>query len=143
MPKKTVGPRISEKTATWYETNFATRGTGAEFILEAFPMLYKRALGELNGKFTANELSLLIDTYNSTGIHPSFLGQGLELSAHDSMALDHTDEKWNVDRESLLTKIKALSLFDQACLEIWLRAFWESGEWEKDGGLEKWVAQIA
>ena len=143
MKKITVGPRLSDEAAKWYESNFDTRGGGAEFILEAFPILYKRTLGELRGKFSAGEISLLIDTFNSTMITPRLLGQSLELCADDSMRLDRTDEKWSVAPSAFLAKLRALTHFERSCLEIFVRAFWESGEWEKPSGLEDWAAQIA
>ena len=93
MKKITVGPRLSDEAAKWYESNFDTRGGGAEFILEAFPILYKRTLGELRGKFSAGEISLLIDTFNSTMITPRLLGQSLELCADDSMRLDRSHNR--------------------------------------------------
>lgn len=143
MKKITVGPRLSVEAGKWYASNFSSRGGGAEFVLEAFPTLYKHALAGLRGKFSPGEISLLLDTFNSTMITPHFLGQSVQLCADDSMRLDRTDKKWSVTPETFLSKIRSLTHFEKSCLEIFVRAFWESGEFEKPGGLENWVAQIA
>jgi len=140
---KKIGPRLSDQAAEWYEKNFATRGGGAEFILEAFPTLWKQTLAELRGKFTVGEINLLIDTFNSTLLAPNLLGQHVELCAHDSMRLDGSDEKWGVAHDEFMAKLKNLSLFEKACLEIFVRAFWESGEWENPDGVDSWVGKIA
>ena len=135
-----VGPRISNSASAWLEANFSSRGAGAEYVLECFPELYRRALHDLVGHFTAGELSLLVDTFNATMLVPQIVGQHLEISAHDSMLLDHTDGKWGADADDLLAKIRALTLFERACLEIWVKALWEQAEHDN---LEEWVARLA
>jgi hypothetical protein len=135
-----LGPRVSDSAAAWLEYNFSSRGAGAEFVLEAFPELYRRALHSLKGRFSAGELSLMVDMLNATWIMPNLAGQHLEICASDSMALDGTDVKWGVDRAPFLAKIKALSLFERACLEIWCRAFWEQ---DTHDNLEVWIEKLS
>jgi hypothetical protein len=132
-----IGPRISESAGAWLGQNFSSRNAGAEYVLEAFPECYRRTMYDLKGRFSAGELSLLIDTFNSTMLSPRLAGQHLALSAHDSMILDGTDQKWSVDREGFEAKIAALSFFECAALEIWVKAFWEQHE---KNNLEEYVA---
>lgn len=145
MPK--ISPRISTTTAIWLEELWGTKNAGAEFLLEALPQLYRRCMAELHGKFTGNELALLIDTFNSTMLSPSLLGQQLEFCAEDSMDLDHTHTKWDVDRNDFMSQIITLTLFERACLEIFVKGYWENqtnGEGiKKPGSLEQWVGRIA
>lgn len=142
-----LGPRISESAEKWLTENFETKNAGGEFVLEAFPALYKRGLAELRGKFSGNELALLVDTFNSTMIYPPHVGQSVELCAADSMDLDGTDAKWGVEREVFLEKLAALTFFEKACLEIFVKSFWSSpttgGALKNPGALEAWVEQIA
>jgi hypothetical protein len=135
-----IGPRISESAAAWLGQNFSSRNAGAEYILEAWQELYRRAMHNLKGHFTTGELSLMIDTFNSTALTPRLAGQHLALSAHDSMVLDGTDVKWGVDRESFEIKIAGLDIFACACMEIWVKAFWEQSE---HNNLEEYVSRLA
>ena len=140
MPKK-ITARLTDSTEQFYARNFRNKTGGAEFVLDAFPVLYKRALADLRGKFSPGEISLMLDAFNSTFVDPRQLGQHLELCASDSMALERTDEKWGVDPPVFIAKIRGLTFFERACLEIFVRAFWESGEWEKSSTLA-WISRI-
>lgn len=139
-----VGPRISSKNAEWLEHHFGNRNKGAEYLLGAFPELYRRCISdELRGTFTVSELSLLLDTFNATMLIPQLAGQHLLVSAKDAIRLDQLDKKWDVDAGALVGKIQALSICQRAVMEIWLREFWESGTWEREDGLEEWTGQLA
>jgi len=133
-----LGPRISDTAATWLSAHFSTRNAGAEYILEAFPELYRRVLRDLKGRFTPGELSLLLDVMNGHMLTPQLAGQSLIISCVDSMALDGTDTKWGVDAQGFADSLQGCRPFELACLEIWAQAFWESG----NGELRNWVAQL-
>jgi len=133
-----IGPRISDATERWLSENFASKHAGAELIMDAFPVLYRRGLAELKGRFTGPELSLLLDALNGLYLTPILLGQHLVASATDGIQLDRLDKKWGVEPESFLQKLDSLSFFEKACLEIWLRAYWESGEEDH----EQWVGKL-
>jgi hypothetical protein len=134
-----LGPRVTDATAAWLESHFSSRGAGAEFLLECFPELYRRALHNLKGRFSAGELSLMVDMLNATWIMPNLAGQHLLTGASDSMSLDGTDVKWGVDGPALIDKIQGLTLFERACLEIWARAFWEQ---DSHDNLPEWVSRL-
>lgn len=133
-----IGPRISDATDKWLSENFATKHAGAELVLDAFPVLYRRGLADLKGQFSGPELSLLLDALNGLYLTPILLGQHLVASATDGIQLDRLDKKWGVEPESFLQKLDSLSFFEKACLEIWLRAYWESGEEDH----EQWVGKL-
>lgn len=133
-----LGPRISDTAATWLSAHFSSRNAGAEYILEAFPELYRRVLRDLDGRFTPGELSLMLDVMNGHMLTPQLAGQSLIISCVDSMDLDGTGEKWKIDPEGFTDSLQGLRPFELACLEIWARAFWESGK----GELKNWVAQL-
>lgn len=141
-----VTSRINDQPAAWYTANFSSLTGGITYITEALPVLAKRALKNIEGKFTRGELYLLIDTFNASMLTPELAGQHLELSAEDAMILDGLDKKWNVDQESFLSKLEGLSFFEKACLEIWVRAFWEGKRENQDDvikdDLEEYVAQL-
>jgi hypothetical protein len=117
---------------------FASKHAGAELVLDAFPVLYRRGLADLKGQFSGPELSLLLDAFNGLYLTPGLLGQHLVASATDGIRLEGLAEKWGVEPDSFLARLDSLSFFEKACLEIWLRAYWESGEEDH----EQWVGKL-
>lgn len=142
-----ITTRVSEFTEKWLETHMRNKTAGAEYILDAFPTLYGRALAEMKGKFSGNELALLVDALNGTMLTPQLAGQHVVLAADNSMTLARTDVKWNVDSNFFMGRLQALSHFERVVLELFIRAFWESPETgdglKNPGALEAWVLKIA
>ena len=93
-----TAPRISEKTAVFLPEHFRNLNQGLEYIIDSFMPLFQRTMHELRGKFTAGELKLMIDAFNSTMLTPGIAGQHLPLNCSDAMDLDGYDEKWKVDK---------------------------------------------
>lgn len=143
MAKKqpTLGPRTDEATVKFYKQLFGSTNAGAEFVVNAFHGWYRRTLHDLKGVFTADELMLMIDRHNGVMLSPDYAGQSLALGVRDSIELDRTDQKWNVDKDEFLAKIEALSLFTRACLEVWAVGFWEQKDGKKT--LEEYVSDLA
>jgi hypothetical protein len=135
---KTISPRITDTSEAFFSSNFDNRSAGAEFILAAFPALYARTLHLLKGKFTAGELSLMIDVANGQMLNPAMAGQHILASVTDGCELDSLDEKWQVSQLDLFDKIAAIPLFDRACLEIWSCAYWT--DCERD--ISAYIAQL-
>lgn len=134
MDKKEIiktAPRIPGAAAEWYPGLFESLNQGLEFIIEAFPTLYKRALDEIKGKFLEGELLLMVDVFNATYLLPQILGTHLDIQVSDGCALDGLDQKWGVMKNPLLDKIAALTSFQAACLELFVVGFWHGGHWEK------------
>jgi len=142
--EKAVSPRISESSHAFYGKTFDNVHQGTYFVLEMFPAVYGLTLArELKGKFTAGELMLMIDVNNGLFLTPQISGQHMDIQVADGCSLDRLDEKWKVDAKKMSKKIGELTLFQGACLEIWSRAFWESGEWEGHGdALKKYVEAL-
>jgi len=146
MTKKQLGPRIGPQTEKWLEAVFSAKHPGAEYVLDMTPPLYSRTLDRLKGRFTGGELSLMIDVFNSTALTPQLAGQHLTKQCVDGMALDKLDEKWEVDKKGFIEKLKSLTIFEAACLEIWANGFWYGG-WHPEGiygagELEEYISRL-
>lgn len=137
MEKKIVAPRIREGAKNWYGENFPSTNAGVVFILESFPELYKRALLEIKGRLTREELLLIVDVYNSTALTPGM--PMVDAQVIDGMTLDALDQKWDVDRKSMTEKIKHLTSFQSAALEIWANGYWYAHPDKELRDLEKYV----
>lgn len=78
--------------------------------------------------FSENELMLMIDAFNGClidfAIAPS---STLILNIQDAIAIDNLSEKWEVDADFLLTKLKSLNDLQCAYLLDGIERFW-SGE---------------
>jgi hypothetical protein len=135
-----IGPRISPQSAAWLEENFSSRNAGAEFVLDAFPSLYKRGLKAALDKLSAGEKRLIIDLHNAYFMTPQMIGQGVSLQVRDGVDLDGLDKKWKVGRTDIVAKLESMHPFELACLEIWATAFWQAGHWEAKGSLDKYTA---
>ena len=125
-------PRISKGSAEFLPKCFSSLNAGAEYILDSFPALYRHTLLELRGVFIRGELALIIDTFNATMLTAKIAGQHLQLSVSDACDLDHFDEKWAIEKKTLMGKIGNLTIFQISCLEIWANGFW----YAKDPGPE-------
>ncbi len=145
MAKQPVGPRISEAAAKYYSELFDTLNQGAAYALESFPQLYRATLArELRGKFTAGELSAILENVNGLMLSPEAAGQHLPFNIEDGIALEALDEKWGFDGAGLLEKLRALSLFQSATLELWARAFWvQHTDSDSPESFESYVARMA
>ena len=136
--KKIVSPGLTEKTYQWYENIFDNVNQGAMFALESYPELYGRTLRDLRGIFGMGELSLIIDVQNGCFLMPQIVGQHLLPNVEDGITLEGMAEKWKVDRNVFLDKLKKLHLFEIAILEIWAQAFWA----QENHDLVRWVSGL-
>jgi len=144
MPRKPIAPKISDKSAEFYPQIFSNLNAGATYVLDAFPVLYRRTLHDLRGTFTCSELMLMVDVFNSTFLTSHISGQHLDIQVADGIALDALDKKWEIDGPALNAKIAALPIFSAACLEIWANGFWYSeASQNKDLGGDDFRAWLA
>ena len=134
-----TAPRISDKSAEWYKHTFGTVNAGAEYILDSVPQMYRITLDRLKGRFSRGELMVMVDV-NPGALTARIAGQHMGMQVADGIALDHLDEKWEIDGKKLNEKIAGLTIFETACLELWVKAFWENHE-QLD--LENYVAELA
>jgi hypothetical protein len=127
---------------TFYETYFDNIQEGKRCILEAFPVLFNQTVKSLQGVFTKAELFLMLDVMNGTMLTAGLAGQHLPANCIDGMNLNGFDEKWEVDKQGLIDKLKRLSLWETAIMEIWATGFWKSKSYEQSGSEEQWVKAL-
>jgi hypothetical protein len=139
MEKKKISPRIEDQSREFLSTNFSTLNAGAEYVLDGFPMLHNRALHEIKGHFSDEELSFLVEAFKETKLSPQLAGQQFKIFCDDAMTFRNLDDKWQIKRDVFLKKIEDITSFQMACLEIWAKKFWFS-KWKKgDKNLREYV----
>ena len=118
--------------------------TNIRYILQSFFSLYRRAIAdEIKGVFEKKELMLMIDAMNTLYPTPGIAGQQIEVEVSDSIDLEGLGEKWGVEKNAIIGKIKILSLFAKASLEIWLKGFWKQNGEEGGLSIEDYISKIA
>lgn len=139
-----VSPRIDIGAHEYYRQSFSSPHAGVEYVLEAWPLLYREVLSNVRGAFKRNELHLILQACNDMDLDPNIAGHRLSLAVADYIRLDQGAEQWQLDDPGgFLERIMALPRMDRACLEIWGRAFWESGAHLKgEDAPNAWVAQL-
>ena len=136
---------VSDSGMEFYPSLFADLETGLGYAVESFPAIYHRTLHDLKGKFSREELMLLVDVFNSTALTAPMAGQHIIAQVADGCDLDGLDRKWEIDKKTMLEKLRALPIFSLACLEIWANGFWyrQGADTFRSGeDLEKWVWQL-
>lgn len=134
-----TAPRIGDKSAEIYRAIFGSVNAGMEYVGDAVPQMYKITLHALRGKFSRGELMLMIDVNNGLWLTPGLAGQHLSAQVSDGIALDHLDEKWEIDGAALNAKVAALTIFEACALELWVQAFWKQDE---HNNVEEYVAAM-
>ena len=130
MEKKKISPRIEDDSREFMSTYFNTLNAGAEYVLDAFPMLYNRAIHEMRGRFSDEELAFLVEAFKPVKLSPQLAGQQLKIFCDDAMMFGKLDERWRIKRDIFFQKIENITSFQIACLEIWAKKFWFS-RWKK------------
>jgi hypothetical protein len=139
MEKKKISPRIEDQSREFLSSNFSTLNAGAEYVLDGFPMLYNRALHEMRGHFSDDELSFLVEAFKDTKLSPQLAGQQFKIFCDDAITFRHLDDKWKIQSDVFLKKIENITSFQSACLEIWAKKFWFA-KWKKgDKSLREYV----
>ena len=119
---------ISVTSDALYKSLSGSVQAGALYVLDAFPALYQRTLADMRGTFSEAELSLILDIHNGTLLTPGIAGQHIGIAVRDSIELDGSDSKWEIDGNALLGKIEPLPIFARACLELWAVGYWEDSD---------------
>ena len=127
MTKKRISPYITLKAHESFREIFGKPITGEQFVLNAFPGLYRRAMFDLKGRFSEGELCLILDVFNGLKIQPEMAGQHIIANVGDGCDMNGLDEKWGISKSDLILKL-TLSIFHLACLEIWSQKFWTNGQ---------------
>lgn len=105
---------------------WGSTSAGATKAVDAYINLRKRVLHGLKGRFTSNELKLLIDNQNGTIFSPDLFSSSQTLihALEDGIKLDSLDQKWDVDTESFFETIKSLSDSEAYFLREEIDRFW-------------------
>lgn len=141
--KQPIGPRITDKTRDFLSENFSSANTGAQYVLDSLPALYRAGLRELKGRFSREELMLMIDVMNGTMLTPGICDE-VVADAEDGIALDGLAEKWEIDALAFLERLHSLTSFQVAVLTIWSNGFWYGGGDERpERDIEAYVRQLA
>jgi hypothetical protein len=119
-----TAPRISDTAAKVITDGFSSLNAGCEYILNAWPALFRRTIHGLKREFERGELKLMVDIFNASILTPGIAGQHLIANCEDGIELDGLDKKWEIDKKKFLEKIHSLTIFEAACLEIWANGFW-------------------
>ena len=135
-----TAPRILNKNTDFYKVTFETLNAGLEFILDAFPRLYRQTILKLRGHFSQGELMLMIDVMNGTMLTPDTIGWSLAANVADGINLERLDKKWKVSGKAFVTKLQKLTVFELACLELWVQTFWNQG---KHNNLQEYVKGLS
>jgi len=80
----------------------------------------------LQAKFTGSELSLLADICNGTIFTRGILPLGVLADAEDTE--DSIYQKWGVDRDAFLRKLRRLSLSQEAVIVEAIEKYWRNPE---------------
>ena len=126
-------------------TMFSDIETAHHFMIQTWKQMWRHSLASLKGVFTAGELSLFIDTHNGLILSPWHYGSNtLAVGTSDSIALDGTAEKWDVDPETIIDKIKSLTPAQALCVEIWACGFWvQMDDTLEDSGFSEYINQLS
>ncbi|MBW1953533.1 MAG: hypothetical protein JRI66_10690 [Deltaproteobacteria bacterium] len=113
-----------------------------EYLKEATPVIYEVSLIEIKGRFSTDELALIVDAFQYAEISPKHAGINLWQVVEDEMAEKSLDQKWDVSASLLSYKIRHLLTFAQkAALETFALQFWE--EVGFPGRIREWVRRYA
>jgi len=100
--------------------------------MQTFQEIVTATERSMNGKFEFNEAMLIVDLLNAYFFTPgqlTSLPYTLEVEVDDGCQLEGLDEKWNVDREALVNKIKALTPMEAYTVFHMSRLVWaKNGE---------------
>lgn len=134
-----ISPRIDAQCAQRIEQHFPSLNAGATYLLESWWPVYRATLEEMRGRFSRGELGAMLDVSNGLILTPGIAGNHLAADVGDGCTLDGLDRKWGIQRSEVLSKLHASTCAQRAALEIWARAFWESGQDDS----EVWIDQLA
>lgn len=103
--------------------------------------LYEESLAETKSRFSAAELKMLLDLSNSTYLSTMLMGEQIIPNLEDAFALDPGmyEEKWGVNSEPMLAKLRDLTPFARACLEIWANECWYGNDSAADVDIETYL----
>lgn len=58
----------------------------------------------------------------------------------DSIQMEQLDKKWKVNGKAFVAKLQTLTIFELACLELWVQTFWNQ---DKHNNIEDYVKSLS
>ena len=114
-----------------------------QITIDSFFILRRRALEDLKGKFTREELTALADMFNATTFDPAMAQRNVLIAeAEDSETYNSTLTRFNVDKEIFFGKLKKLTEIHAFWLIFKCWNFWYNGQNNANPDLEKWISQL-
>ena len=118
---RTVSPKISPQSSTFYENHFPSTNAGVTYVLEAFPAIWERTTYEAKRAFTRGEIRFMKKAFEGCeSLSPLSAGQLLiSLCTHLAESSDEA-EGMGVKWEALIAKLLAMPRCCLMMIEIWL-----------------------
>lgn len=92
--------------------------------------VYQQEKNELKNYFEENEVSFILDTFNGymLGDNFSYCKDRLIFNISDSIEYRKADEKYGIDKDRVINKIKTLTNNQAVVLILMIQEYWQSEE---------------
>lgn len=102
---------------------------------EALPVLYRASLSDAAERLqlTSDEARAILDACNGLMLVPELAGQHVFAEVYDSFHQGGLAQQWDVD-ETLIDRLRVLSMAERWAVELWASAFWIGGDPERYPG---------
>ncbi|HNR13919.1 MAG TPA: hypothetical protein PKM59_11455 [Thermodesulfobacteriota bacterium] len=122
--KRQVAPKITAEAYDFLKSHHGTPGAGATFWLDALPRMFQETIVRLVDSVSEDEMAFLHEVLTKTEIGPQMAGKTLLVEVHRRAKTDRlsSDQDPKEDKLywSLVNKLYSMTVFEAACLEIWL-----------------------
>lgn len=130
MPAKSVSVSMDEKDLAKLDSRVGlhfSRSARVTEDLSSYWNLLAYGLESAAKKITKNEAMLLLDVLNGVWVNDLrlWLCGALVHEVYDSMALNRSHEKWKVDKDAMLDKLRGLSELEVLGVLDWAMQTWE------------------
>jgi len=125
MAESQLRSRVSTECRELMTGYFRSLNAGGEYVLNLFPGLFREEVERMKGRFTADELEMLIYGLESIAGH-----YGGKPMLNPAVAGFQAAQALQVQggSKALQEKIGSMSRFTVVCLEIWCIGFWYQEE---------------
>jgi len=101
-----------------------SKSGAANHAMECWIACETHAKRRLKGKFTVSELCAFIDLMNST-IIPVTFADSFRHEFEDGCAFECLEEKWDIEKDVVLSKMDTMSMAEYIVLVQWSKEFWD------------------
>jgi len=130
MDTKNATVRLPKNIADYLSQNYSSINQGIIETINAFLQIRSTSMNELKGVFAKDEWKFFADSLNGTlvdGVFRTNVG-ALVAQCEDSARYDGLDQKWNLNLEALIKKVKSLKGANIEALYTRVEAFWNHPE---------------